>query len=71
MAHPFSKLFDAALKKSTPTDNQLLKEAELLKAKGYGVEEIHSVLVKMRQELVRDEDYEVAREAAEEMSRYL
>lgn len=71
MAHPFSKLFDAALKKSTPTDNQLLKEAELLKAKGYGVEEIHSVLVKMQQELVRDEDYEVAREAAEEMSRYL
>lgn len=71
MAHPFSKLFDAALKRSTPTDNHVLKEAELLRAKGYGVEEIYAVLLKMQQELVRDEDHEVAREAAEEMSRYL
>lgn len=71
MAHPFSKLFDAALRKSTPTDNQVLKEAELLRAKGYGVEEIHAVLLKMQQGLVRDEDHEVAREAAEEMGRYL
>lgn len=71
MGHPFSKLFDAALRRSTQDDNQVLKEAELLRAKGYGVEEIHSVLVKMRQELIRDEDHEIAREAAEEMSRYL
>lgn len=71
MAHPFSKLFDAALRRSTPEDNQVLKEAEQLRAKGYSAQEIYEVLVKMRQELVRDEDYEVAREAAEEMSRYL
>lgn len=71
MAHPFSKLFDAALKRSTQDDNQVLKEAEQLRAKGYGVEEIHEVLAKMRQELIRDEDHEVAKEAAEEMSRYL
>lgn len=71
MAHPFSKLFDAALRRSTPTDNQVLKEAELLRAKGYSAEEIHAVLLKMQQGLVRDEDHEVAREAAEEMSRYL
>lgn len=71
MSHPFSKLFDVALGRSTPTDNQLLREAELLKAKGYGVEEIHAVLVKMQQGLVRDEDHEIAKEAAEEMGRYL
>ena len=71
MAHPFLKLFDAALRRSTPDANQVLVEAELLRAKGYGVEEIHAVLLKMQQELVRDEDHEVAKEAAEEMSRYL
>ncbi|MDB5225528.1 MAG: hypothetical protein JWL87_480 [Candidatus Adlerbacteria bacterium] len=71
MAHPFSKLFDAALRKSTPEDNVLLKEAELLRAKGYSVEEIHGVLLKMQQGLVRDQDQEVAQEAAEEISRYL
>ena len=71
MAHPFSKLFDAALRKSAPDDNRVLKEAELLRAKGYGAGEIHAVLVKMQQGLVRDEDHEIAREAAEEMSRYL
>lgn len=71
MAHPFTKLFDAALKRSTPMDNQVLAEAEQLRAKGYGVEEIHEVLLKLQQTLIRDEDHEVAREAAEEMSRYL
>jgi DNA-binding transcriptional MerR regulator len=71
MAHPFSKLFDAALRKSTPQDNRLLKEAELLRAKGYSVEEIHGVLLKMQQGLVRDRDQEIAQEAVEEISRYL
>lgn len=71
MAHPFSRIFDAALRKSTPEDNAVLKEAELLRAKGYDVGEIHGVLVKMKQGLIRDEDYETVGEAAEEMSRYL
>lgn len=71
MAHPFSKLFDAALKKSTPTDNQVLKEAEQLRAKGYSALEIYEVLRKMGKALVRDEDEAVFKEAAEEMSRYL
>jgi hypothetical protein len=71
MAHPFSKLFDAALRRSTPADNRLLREAELLRAKGYGAEEIHAVLLKMQQALLRDEGHEIAKEAAEEMSRYL
>jgi hypothetical protein len=71
MAHPFSKLFDTALRRSTPADNRLLREAELLRAKGYGAEEIHAVLLKMQQALLRDEGHEIAKEAAEEMSRYL
>jgi hypothetical protein len=71
MAHPFSKLFDAALRKSAPEDNRVLKEAELLKAKGYDAGEIHAVLAKMQQGLIRDEDHELVKEAAEEMSRYV
>jgi hypothetical protein len=71
MAHPFSRIFDAALRKSTPEDNAVLKEAELLRAKGYDAGEIHAVLVKMKQGLIRDEEYEAVGEAAEEMSRYL
>lgn len=71
MAHPFTKLFDAALKRSTPTDNQVLVEARLLKAKGYGAEEIHGVLIKMQHGLVRDEDHETAKEAAQEIGTWL
>lgn len=71
MAHPFSKLFDAALKKSTTMDNRVLAEAEQLRAKGYSTQEIYEVLRKMEKALVRSEDEEVLKEAAEEMSRYL
>ena len=48
-----------------------MSSISLWSAKGYGAGEIHAVLVKMQQGLVRDEDHEIAREAAEEMSRYL
>ena len=52
-------------------DNQVLVEAELLRAKGYSAEEIHAVLLKLQQTLIRDKDHELVKEAAEEMSRYL
>jgi Holliday junction resolvasome RuvABC DNA-binding subunit len=71
VAHPFSKLFDAALAQSTPGDNLLLEEAEALRAKGYSAQEIHGVLVKMQKSLIKDEDFETAKEAAEEMEKYL
>ncbi len=71
MGHPFEKLFDAALRKSTPLDNQVLYEAEQLKVKGYSALEIYEVLLKMQKALIRDEDEAVLKEAAEEMSRYL
>ncbi len=71
MAHPFTKLFDAALRKSTLMDNRVLHEAEQLHAKGYSTQEIYEVLRKMEKALVRSEDEAVLKEAAEEMSRYL
>jgi Holliday junction resolvasome RuvABC DNA-binding subunit len=67
VAHPFSKLFDAALAQSTPGDNLLLEEAEALRAKGYSAQEIHGVLVKMQKSLIKDEDFETAKE----MEKYL
>jgi len=71
MAHPFSKMFDAALRKSTLEDNVVLEVAEKLKAKGYRPEEIYTVLEKLRVGLIDDGESEIVSEAAEEFSRYL
>jgi hypothetical protein len=70
MTHPFSKMFETALKKSTPEDNYVLDEAEKLKKKGYSVEEIYTVLKKLHGSLILDEDREILFEALEEFSRY-
>ena len=71
MSHPFLKIFDAALKKSTPMDNVVLKEAEKLKEKGYSAHEIYTVLSKFRQSLISDRDNEIATEAIEEFEAYI
>jgi hypothetical protein len=71
MAHPFTKMFDKALKKSTPIDNQVLIVAEKLRAKGYSPEEIGSVLKKLHKSLIQPEDSEIVGEAVEEFSQYL
>lgn len=71
MAHPFSKMFEAALKKSTPEDNFVLDEAEKLKKKGYRVQEIHTVLKKLHGSLISDDDREILGEALDEFSRYV
>jgi hypothetical protein len=71
MAHPFSVMFERALKKSTEDENLVLFEAEKLKKKGYRVTEIHEVLEKLRASLVDDKDEAVVAEAVEEFSRYL
>ena len=52
MAHPFTKMFDLALKKSTELDNQVLKEAEKLREKGYSPQEIYTVLVKLQKSVI-------------------
>ena len=71
MAHPFSAMFEKALKKSTSLDNQVLEEAEDLRKKGYGVQEIYDVLKKLSRDLVRTEDSDIVAEAAEEFSKHL
>lgn len=71
MTHPFIKLFETALKKSTPLDNLVLREAEKLKEKGYRVSEIHAALSTLARGLIDDEESEIVREATEEFSRYI
>lgn len=71
MAHPFEKMFDKALRKSTPEENLVLEEAEALRAKGYSVSEIYDVLLHLRGALVQDKDRAIVNEATEEFSRYL
>lgn len=71
MAHPFSIMFEKALKKSTPEENLVLEEAEQLRKKGYSVQEIYEVLQELHHELVQDKDIEIVGEAAEEFSKYV
>ena len=71
MTHPFAKLLNTALRKSTATDNVVLEEAEMLKSKGYDAAEIHEVLLKIQKGLLNDVDAEIVREAAEQIERYL
>ncbi len=71
MAHPFTKMFDLALKKSTELDNQVLKEAEKLREKGYSPQEIYTVLVKLQKSLIDKEESEIVGEAVEEFEKYV
>ncbi len=71
MAHPFAKMFDQALKKSTPEDNQVLVEAEKIIKKGYSATEVFTVLTKLQKSLIDSTESELVSEAAEEISRYL
>ena len=71
MTHPFSRMFEAALKKSSLQDNRVLEVAEDLKKKGYSIQEIYEVLQKLQRELVMDSDLQIVTEAVEEFSRYI
>jgi hypothetical protein len=71
MAHPFIKMFDQALKKSSPEDNQVLVEAEKIIKKGYSATEVFTVLTKLQKSLIDSTEAELVGEAAEEISRYL
>lgn len=66
MAHPFEKLFEKALKKSTVDENLVLKEAAKLIEKGYRLEEICTVLTKLEKSLIDDAEAAIIREAREE-----
>ncbi len=71
MAHPFVKMFDQALKKSSTEDNQVLVEAEKIIKKGYSATEVFTVLTKLQKSLIDNTESELVGEAAEEVSRYL
>lgn len=71
MTHPFAKMFEKALKKSTIENNVVLVEAEKLRQKGYRVEEIAVVLQKLRKSLIDKTESEIVGEAEEEFERYL
>ena len=71
MSHPFSNMFEKALKKSTPEDNLVLEEAEMLRKRGYSPREIFDVLEKLHRELVSDADRAVVGEALEEFRTYV
>ncbi len=71
MAHPFEKLFDAAIKKSTELDNQVLNEANRLLAKGYQGKEIALVLMKLQKSLIDTTQAAVVLEALTEFEQYL
>jgi hypothetical protein len=71
MAHPFEKMLDAAIKKSTPLENEVLAAAEKLREKGYSAHEIFTVLVKLQKSLIDKDEAEIVEEAVEEFSRYV
>jgi len=71
MAHPFTKMFDQALKKSSVEDNQVLVEAEKIITKGYSATEVYNVLTKLQKSLIDATEAEIVSEAVEEVSRYL
>lgn len=64
-------MFEKALKQSSPEENLVFNEAEMLRTKGYSPLEIYAVLEKLHQELVSDADSEIVGEALEEFRTYL
>lgn len=71
MSHPFEKMFDRAIKKSTSLENAVLAEAEKIREKGYSAEEIIAVLRKLEKSLIDKDEAEIVGEAVEEFSRYV
>lgn len=71
MAHPFAKMFTAALRKSTLEENLVLKEAEKLREKGYSPQEIYRVLQSCGAGLIDDMESEIVADAVEEFGEYV
>jgi hypothetical protein len=67
MSHPFEKMFDKALRKSSLEENLVLKEAQKLIEKGYRHEEVCGVLLKLEKSLIDDTLAEIVRETREEV----
>ncbi len=67
MAHPFEKMFEKALKKSSSEENLITGEAAKLLEKGYSETEICTVLLKLEKSLIDDTEAGWVREAREEV----
>ncbi len=70
MTHPFAKIFERALKKSSPEENFITVEAGKILEKGYSPAEIYMVLKKLQGSLIADEDAAMVEEAIEELNEY-
>jgi len=67
MAHPFEKMFEKALNKSSEGENLVTQEAQRLLGKGYSFTEIHSVLSHLAQSLINEHDELLIRETITEL----
>ena len=67
MAHPFEKLFENALRKSTLFENEVTIAAEKLIEKGYRSDEVCTVLLKLEKSLIDDDEVAIVRDAHEEV----
>lgn len=65
MAHPFEKLFESALRKSTPEENLVLEKAESLVTDGYSADEVFDVLDRLRKALLDPNDEAILNDAIE------
>lgn len=63
MSHPFEKLFEKALKKSTLDENLVLEKALELRGKGYSFSEIQTVLHSLQKSLIDEKEEEIVMEA--------
>lgn len=71
MAHPFLKMFDKALAKSTAEINAVYGVAEMFREKGYRPQEIYDVLTALHKSLIDETEAAVVHEALTEFSQYV
>lgn len=65
MAHPFMRIFERALRKSSPEENEVAKEAAKLIEKGYARTEVMDVLTRLKGSLLDDGEEMIVAEALE------
>lgn len=68
MAHPFSKIFEKALKKCTVEENFVFLEAQKICKKGYSQTEIVTVLTKLKKSLIDDRDAQLVQDAIDTLT---
>jgi hypothetical protein len=66
--HPFMRLFEDALYKSTKDENVLLERAEYLRDAGYDPQEVRDVLLRFKGTLLIKEDSEIVKDALDVFS---